>query len=184
MISSDAAGWLGRIRWRDGKPSLMGRPLTVESRVQVFVKVPGGSINDAQGEGLWLDAEVVDVRDPSIELRTSFARFRAEDSLACRWPPDAPPLTRRELEITFADSVADVSTAMLTLVEQFKIDPRLRKSPLEPLLGYAGSIRECSRRIVDVAALMEGVAQELSDPGDRSKLVVGQARPDLAARRR
>ncbi len=170
----EAAIALGRIRWQGATPSLMGRLLTAAARVQVFVQVPSATGTGSATDGIWLDAEVLSVRPQQVELRTSFARFIAEPSLACRWPLDAPPLTRSELERIFAESVAFVSETMAGLVARFQNDPQLRSAPLEQLMAYSASMRDCATQVQAIATIIESVSQELSGQGDRSMLLVGQ----------
>ncbi len=174
LSSVEAAVALGRIRWLGASPSLMGRVLTVSARVQVFVQLPSPGTQLGATEGVWLDAEVVSIGEGLLELRTSFARFMAEPTLACRWSLDAAPLTRRELERIFAESVADVSHELASLVDRFQDDPQLRRSPLEQLLAYATSVRGCATKVQAIATLIEAVSQALSAHADRSMLVVAQ----------
>lgn len=183
MISQFSALELGRIRWQRGKASLMGRGIAVGVSLQVFVQLP--SANGMGGtDGVWLDAEVLSTSDEQLQLRTSFARFSAEPTLACRWPADAAPLTRRELEQIYAESVADVSATMAHLVTQFQDDPQLRQAPLEQLRAYTQAMRECARKVEAIAGLIEGVSQDLSAQSDRSMLVVAQpTRPGDPAKR-
>ena len=163
---------LGRIRWQGSTPSLMGRALTTTSRVQVFVQGSGGS--NGAGDGVWLDADVVSIASGKLELRTSFARFVAEPVLSCRWPLDASPLTRRELEQVFADSVAEVTREMAGLVKRFQDDPQLKTAPQAQLLAYSVAMSECSEKVHAISALMEQVSHSVFAQGDRSILVVGQ----------
>lgn len=108
-------------------------------------------------------------------VRTSFARFIAETSIACRWPKEAPPANRRELERVFAECVSDVSHEMESLVERFLDDPMLKSSPLEQLLAYSLAMRECATKVRAIATVLEGASQDLSARADRSMLVVGQS---------
>ena len=175
LSSHEAAVALGRIRWHGASPSLMGRVLTVSARVQVFVQLPSPGSQSGTGDGVWLDADVIGISEDRLELRTSFARFVAEPSLACRWPLDAAPLTRRELERIFAESAADVSHELASLVDRFQDDPQLRRSPLEQLLAYAASVRDCASKVQAIATLIESVSHDLSAHADRSMLVVAQS---------
>jgi len=173
LSSLQAAIALGRIRWNGETPSLMGRTLTVSARLQVYVHLPKGGGSTGATDGVWLDADVVDIAQGQIELQTSFARFFAEARLACRWPLDAAPLTRRELERIFAESVADVNGEMSGLVERFQDDPELRRAPHEQLLAYGTAVRDCASKVQAIAALIESVSQDLTSQGsDRSMLVV------------
>ena len=174
MISQQTAVELGRIRWQRGTPSLMGRGIVAGVHLQVFVLLPGAANTPGATEGVWLDAEVLSTNDEQLQLRTSFARFVAEPTLACRWPADASPLTRRELEQIYAESVTDVSATMANLVSRFRDDPQLRQSPLEQLRAYSTAMRECARKVEAIAGLIESVSQDLSAQADRSMLVVAQ----------
>jgi len=171
----DAAVVLGRIRWRDSTPSLMGRVVTVGSRLQVFVQTPSQDSTSGGSDGVWLDADVLSIRDSYVEVRTSFARFIAEPSIACRWPNNAPLANRRELERVFAECVSETTQQMESLVERFLDDPMLKSSPLEQLLAYSLAMRECSTKVRAIASVLEGASQDLSARADRSMLVVGQS---------
>ncbi len=174
MSALEVAVSLGRVRWQGSTPSLMGRVLTAGARIQVYVQLPPAPSLSGASDGAWLDAEVSAIGEGSIELKTSFARFTAEPSLAGRWPLNAAPLTRRELERIFAEGAADVSHELSTLVGRFLDDPQLRRAPLEQLLAYAGSVRVCARKVEAIAMLIEGVSQDLSSQADRYMLVVAQ----------
>jgi len=171
----DVAVVLGRIRWRDSTPSLMGRVVAAGSRLQVFVETPSSDSQPIAHEGVWLDAEVQSVHDGYVEVRTSFARFIAEPSIACRWPKDAPPANRRELERVFAECVSEATQQMESLVARFLDDPMLKSSPLEQLLAYSLAMRECATKVRAIASVLEGASQDLSAHADRSMLVVGQS---------
>lgn len=174
--STDMARALGRVRWQGTTPSLMGRPMTIGARLQVHVQLPSAGGTAGTTEGVWLDADVVNIAAGRLELRTSFARFLAEPALACRWSPDSTPLTRRELERVFAESVADISMDMNSLVRRFHNDPLLKTSPLEQLSAYSAAMSDCAEKVNTVAKLIDTVAQELSSQTDRSMLLVGQDR--------
>ncbi len=163
---------LGRIRWQGSTPSLMGRVLSSGSRLQVFVKGSAGAGGSAT-EGVWLDADVAEISNGKLELRTSFARFVAESAISCRWPLDATPLTRRELEQVFSDSVAEVTREMGGLVKRFQDDPALKSTPQEQLLAYSVAMHECSEKVHAISALMENVSHRVFAQGDMSMLIVG-----------
>jgi len=170
---------LGRIRWHGATPSLMGRIVTAGARLQVFVhqQATTGSVQTA--DGMWLMAEVVSIANSQLELKTSFARFIAEPSLACRWPLDAAPLTRSELERSFTESVDDVSREMQGLSKRFLGDPELRNSPFERLLQYSAAIGECAHKVQAISALLAAASHDLSARADRAMLVVSmESRPN------
>ena len=173
MSTLETAAALGRIRWQGATPSLMGRVLTVNARVQVYVSLPSANGQGAS-EGVWLDAEVVAIAKAHIELRTSFARFVAEPNLPSRWPPDASPLTRSELERVFAESVASVSAELSSLVTRFQNDPELKRAPAEQLMRYSVAVSDCADKVRAMSVLISDVSQDLSSQADRSKLLVAQ----------
>ncbi len=173
MSSLETAAALGRIRWQGATPSLMGRVLTANARLQVRVSLPSANGQGA-AEGVWLDAEVVGITKGQLELRTSFARFIAEPNLPSRWPPDASPLTRSELERVFVESVSSVSAELASLVTRFQSDPELKRAPAEQLLRYSVAVGEVSDKVRAISALIADVSQDLASQVDRSKLLVAQ----------
>ncbi len=138
--------------------------------IQVLVQLTRSDNDD----GTWLDAEVSAVDRHSVELLTSFARFRVEPAALCRWPLQAPTLTRRELASCFSATTAEVTSDLKRLVKQFDEDPQLRKVPQEQLNAYGNAVSACADKVAAMAALLQSVAQDLSVAADRSLLVVGQ----------
>lgn len=180
MTRQEVTRILGRIRWTNGNPMLLGRKLQLGAEVQVLVQL------EVKGEqtGTWLDADVSAIDTAGVELRTSFARFRIEPSAMCRWPATAQTLTRRELALCFATTSSDVVSELQQLVARFEDDPQLRKVPQEQLIAYGRALDDCGERIAALASLMQNVAQDLAVAADGSMLVIGQPPEQAAARAR
>jgi hypothetical protein len=182
----DAAIVLGRVRWQGGTPSLMGRAIAAGSKLQVFVPTDGAE--PQRTAGVWMDAEVLSTADGRLGIRSSFARFTADSSLRCRWPADAPPMNRGELQRLFAESVTDVTAEMESVVKGFLDDPLLKSSPVDRLLTYGAAMRESAMQVRAIASILEKASRDLSARVNRSMLVVAQddnrARADAVGNRK